>query len=95
MDLLRFVFSNFWIWLGFTIMISLIVGGMIGLVKACKPEKRRLETFRSRDILRVDIVGASDEEIKEAREEIVTAEWDGCKYRLKKDGNPEREEQGI
>lgn len=94
MEFWRFIFSSFWVWLGFIILVSMVGGGVIELVKACKPEKRRVQTFRNRDVLRVDIVGASVEEAKAAREEVTTAEWDGCKYKLKNDGEPEQGDQG-
>lgn len=36
MEFLRFIFSSFWVWLGFMLLVSMVGGGVIELVKACK-----------------------------------------------------------
>ena len=35
-EFLRFIFSSFWVWLGFMLLVSMVGGGVIELVKACK-----------------------------------------------------------
>ena len=36
MEFLRFIFSSFWVWLGFMLLVSMVGGGVIEQVKACK-----------------------------------------------------------
>lgn len=36
MEFLRFVFSGFWVWLGFMLLVSMVGGGVIELAEACK-----------------------------------------------------------
>ena len=33
LEVLKFVFSNFWIWLGATIMLAIVVEGFTGIIK--------------------------------------------------------------
>ena len=40
MEFLRFIFSSFWVWLGFVILVSMIGGGVIELVKACRRNRK-------------------------------------------------------
>ncbi len=40
MEFLRFIFSSFWVWLGFLILVSMIGSGVIELVKACKRNRK-------------------------------------------------------
>lgn len=40
MEFLQFIFSSFWVWLGFLILVSMIGGGVIELVKACKRNRK-------------------------------------------------------
>ena len=45
MEFVRVIFSSFWAWLGFIILVSVIGGGVIELVKACKPN-RKIKAYR-------------------------------------------------
>lgn len=82
MKFLQFIFSSFWVWAGFVIMLLVIGGGVIELVKACKPEKRRIETYRDADRLKVTTIGASAKEAREAHKEVVIATYNGYGYKL-------------
>ena len=90
MDFLLFIFSSFWRWLGFAVLLCVAGGNIANLLNACKPEKRRVVTCRDADRLTVTIFGATAEEAEAARAEVVTAIWDGGGYKLEKSG----EEQG-
>lgn len=36
-ELLRFIFSSFWIWLGFIMMIAVFLDGIAGIISAIHP----------------------------------------------------------
>lgn len=91
MEFLRFIFSSFWVWTGFVILAAMVGGGVIALVNACKPEKRRVETYRDGDRLKVTIIGASAEDGREASKAVITATYNGHGYRL--DENRQRGEE--
>ena len=40
MEFLRFVFSSFWVWLGFIILVSVAGSGVIELVRACRRDRK-------------------------------------------------------
>lgn len=40
MEFWRFIFSSFWVWLGFVILVSMVGSGVIELVKACKRNRK-------------------------------------------------------
>lgn len=92
MEFVRFIFSSFWTWLGFTVLTAVAVCYLAVLVKACKPETRRVETYRDADRLKVTIIGATAEEAKAAREEVVTATYNGYGYKLAGDGKSNGED---
>lgn len=45
MEFVRFIFSSFWVWMGFIILVSMIGGGVIELVKTCK-RNRKITSYR-------------------------------------------------
>ena len=65
MEFLRFIFSSFWVWLGFIIMLSMIGGGMIELVKACK-RNRKVSGYRVGQRWKLDVEKASAEDAQNA-----------------------------
>ena len=65
MILLEFIFSSFWVWLGFTILVSMIGGGMIELVKACK-RNRKVTAYRIGDRWHVTVENATKDEAQNA-----------------------------
>ena len=64
MEFLRFIFSSFWVWLGFVILLSLIGGGMLELVKACK-RNRRATAYRIGQRWHVEVENASMEDVQQ------------------------------
>ncbi len=64
MEFLRFIFSSFWVWLGFVILLSLIGGGMLELVKACK-RNRRATAYRIGQRWHVEVENASKEDVQQ------------------------------
>jgi hypothetical protein len=39
MDLVKFIFSSFWIWLGAFLMLAIVVEGIVNIVKAIMQKK--------------------------------------------------------
>ncbi len=73
MEFLRFIFSSVWVWAGFTILLSAIGDGLIGLVKACK-RNRRITGYRIGQHWHIDIENASKGDAQKA---LVLMEHDG------------------
>lgn len=48
MDALRFIFSSFWIWLGFLILVCCVLKYAVDLVNALRA-KRKVHTFKTSD----------------------------------------------
>ena len=61
MEFWRFIFSSFWVWLGFIILVSIVGGGVVELVKACK-RNRKVSISRVGKQLRVDVENASEDD---------------------------------
>lgn len=72
MEFLRFIFSGFWVWLGFIVLVSVTGGGVIELVKACK-RSRKVTSYRVGQNWRVEIENASAGDVQRA---IVSAAYD-------------------
>lgn len=73
MEFLRFIFSSFWVWLGFVIMLLMIGGGVIELAKACK-RNRKVKGYRIGQSWQVEIEDASKEDAQTA---IMSAAYGG------------------
>lgn len=86
MEFLRFIFSSFWVWLGFIILASLMVGGVLELVKACK-RNRKVTAYRIGDRWHVEIENASKEEAEHA---MISAA-----YAPREDGGDEEASNGA
>lgn len=63
MEFLRFIFSSFWVWLGFMILVSMVGGGMIELAKACK-RGRKVTAYQIDRRWRVEVENATKDEAK-------------------------------
>ena len=64
-EFLRFIFSSFWVWLGFLILVSMIGGGVIELVKACK-RNRKVTVVRMGASIHTTIENATKDEAQHA-----------------------------
>ncbi len=76
MEFLRFIFSSFWVWLGFMLMISTIGGGVIELVKTCK-RNRKVTAYRIGQRWHVQIENSSRGEAQHAIVSAAYASGDG------------------
>jgi len=65
MEFLRFIFSSFWVWLGFVILVSMIGGGVIELVKACR-RNRKVTVVRMGRSIHTTIENATKDEAQNA-----------------------------
>lgn len=61
----QFIFSSFWRWLGFIILVLIIGDGVIGLVKACK-RNRKVTVVRMGASIKTTIEDATEGEAKNA-----------------------------
>lgn len=48
MDALRFIFSSFWIWLGFTTLVAVVLKYLVDAIKAiCNTRNVKIYTFEN------------------------------------------------
>lgn len=65
MEFWRLIFSSFWVWLGFVILVSMIGGGVIELVKACR-RNRKVTVVRMGRSIHTTIENATKDEAQNA-----------------------------
>ena len=83
MEFLRFIFSSFWVWMGFIILIAAVFGGVQETVKACK-RNRKVSGYRVGQRWKLDVENASADDVQHAFIAVTCAQ----------DGEPEQEDQG-
>lgn len=65
MEFLRFIFSSFWVWLGFVVLIAAAGGAVVEIVKAIRPA-RKIAVYRTGDVVRVEVEGSGRGDIPAA-----------------------------
>lgn len=65
MEFLRFIFSSFWVWLGFVVLVAAEGGAVVEIVKAIRPA-RKIAVYRTGDVVRVEVEGAGRRDIPAA-----------------------------
>lgn len=65
MEFLRFIFSSFWIWPGFVVLVAAAGGAVVEIVKAIRPA-RKIAVYRTGDVVRVEVEGAGRGDIPAA-----------------------------
>ena len=65
MEFLRFIFSSFWVWLGFVVLIAAAGGAVVEIVKAVR-SARKIAVYRTGDVVRVEVEGAGRGDIPAA-----------------------------
>lgn len=65
MEFLRFIFSSFWVWMGFIILIATVFGGVQETVKACK-RNRKVSGYRVGQRWKLDVENASADDVQRA-----------------------------
>jgi 3-deoxy-D-manno-octulosonate 8-phosphate phosphatase KdsC-like HAD superfamily phosphatase len=64
MEFLQFIFSSFWVWLGFILLVLADGDVLVDLVEAFRPEKKKeIKKFAVDDGTTVRVVEASDVEL--------------------------------
>ena len=82
MEFLRFIFSSFWVWMGFIILIAAVFGGVQETVKACK-RNRKVSGYRVGQRWKLDVENASADDAHNAFIAVTCAP----------DGEPEQEQE--
>lgn len=62
---MRFIFSSFWVWLGFVVLVAAAGGAVVEIVKAIRPA-RKIAVYRTGDVVRVEVEGAGRGDIPAA-----------------------------
>ena len=65
MEVLRFIFSSFWVWLGAVVLIAAAVEAVAGIIKAIR-QPRKITVHRAGDIVRAEVEGAGSRDIEAA-----------------------------
>ena len=65
MEFLRFIFSSFWVWAGFLVLVAVALSGAAELVKACK-RNRKITAYRIGERYHVTVENATRRDAVEA-----------------------------
>ena len=85
MEFLRFIFSSFWIWLGFVVLVAAAGGAVVEIVKAIHPA-RKITVYRAGDVVRVEVEGAGRGDIPAAVKAAKERDTEGEKRGSGNDG---------
>ena len=69
MEIIKFVLSNFWIWLGAVILILAIGQAAVEVIKAVHPS-RKISTYKIGDSWRIEVEGAGSGDVADAMRQI-------------------------
>lgn len=67
MELIKFILSSFWVWLGAVVLVGLVLQQMVEFAKACK-RGRKVSTYKVGDVYRVEIENATSRDAERAME---------------------------
>ena len=76
MVVLQFIFSSFWVWLGFAILVCTVGGVVVEVVKTCK-RSRKITAYRIGERWHITIEDASKGDAEQAIISTVYAPHDG------------------
>ncbi len=65
MEFVKFIFSSFWIWTGFVVLVAAAGGAVAEIIKAVHPA-RKIAVYRTGDVVRVEVEGAGRGDITAA-----------------------------
>lgn len=64
MQLIQFIFSGFWVWFGFIVLVSLVGKYAVDAIKAARVPKK-ITAYRAGDRLHIELTGAKlDKELR-------------------------------
>lgn len=74
MDALRFIFSSFWIWLGFTTLVAVVLKYLVDAIKAIRNTRNvKIYTFENGRCA-VEIENATKADVADVADAICTSE---------------------
>lgn len=85
MEVLRFIFSSFWVWLGAVVLIAAAGEAVAGIIKAIHPA-RKITVYRTGDVVRVEVEGAGSGDIPAAVKAAKERDTEGEKRDGENDG---------
>lgn len=65
MEFIRFIFSSFWVWLGFLLLVGAVSGCVVEVIKACK-RNRTVKAYRVGSRWRMEVENASRADVVSA-----------------------------
>lgn len=77
MEIIRFILSSFWIWLGFLILIVAAGSAVVEIIKAIRPT-RKIDAYRIGDRWHIEIDGAGRGDVAAAIREVKKKEEAGA-----------------
>lgn len=65
MEFWRFIFSSFWIWLGFITLVAVVLKYLVDIIKALR-NARNVHTYKTKDGWQVLVTNASHDDVEVA-----------------------------
>lgn len=63
MEFLRLIFSSFWVWLGFIILVCAVGGAVVAVVKTCK-HSRKITAYRIGERWHITVEDGTAEDVR-------------------------------
>jgi len=71
LELVKFILSDFWVWLGFTVLAYTAFAGIVAIIKACK-RNRKVTAYHIGTRWHVTVENATKEDVAKAVHEPET-----------------------
>ena len=69
MGLLQFIFSSFWVWLGFAILLAGVVNSIVGMTNVVFQKGRKIAVYKLGKNWRIEIENATEADVVAALRE--------------------------
>lgn len=63
MELVRFIFSSFWIWLGFTTLVAVVLKYLVDCIKAIRGTRKVSVTYSDNGLRTVEVENATAKDV--------------------------------
>lgn len=76
MTALQFIFSSFWVWLGFVVLVCAVGGVVVAVVKTCK-HSRKITGYRIGERWHITVEDGTAEDVRSTAVSLRVGEWIG------------------